>query len=200
MEDAMRCDLHVHSLCSGPVDLPVLGRFGNECYSTPREVYDVARARHVTRHAHGPRFDRGRPEPRAVSGLLRERGGDLLSARRAPDSPRRLRNRRDPALCDSVPTAGCRGALCLSRGVAHSGRHQPSVLGAQRVRVAAADSRHPRKAPHTTRKVVGALGHHAVTGLDQRESLEREPKVGHSTAWELRRAASSCSQPLCSCH
>ena len=45
MEDAVRCDLHVHSLCSGPVDLPVLGRFGNECYSTPREVYDAARAR-----------------------------------------------------------------------------------------------------------------------------------------------------------
>lgn len=45
MEDGMRCDLHVHSLCSGPVDLPVLGRFGNECYSTPREVYDTARAR-----------------------------------------------------------------------------------------------------------------------------------------------------------
>lgn len=45
MEDGMRCDLHVHSLCSGPVDFPVLGRFGNECYSTPREVYDAARAR-----------------------------------------------------------------------------------------------------------------------------------------------------------
>jgi predicted metal-dependent phosphoesterase TrpH len=45
MDDALRCDLHVHSLFSGPVDLPVLGRFGNECYSTPREVYDTARAR-----------------------------------------------------------------------------------------------------------------------------------------------------------
>jgi predicted metal-dependent phosphoesterase TrpH len=45
MEDGMRCDLHVHSLCSGPVDLPILGRFGNECYSTPREVYDTARSR-----------------------------------------------------------------------------------------------------------------------------------------------------------
>jgi predicted metal-dependent phosphoesterase TrpH len=45
MEDGMRCDLHVHSLCSGPVDLPILGRFGNECYSTPREVYDRARWR-----------------------------------------------------------------------------------------------------------------------------------------------------------
>ncbi len=38
MEDGMRCDLHVHSLCSGPL----------ECYSTPREVYDTARARGMT--------------------------------------------------------------------------------------------------------------------------------------------------------
>src|SRR5262245_6232293 len=41
----MRCDLHVHTLYSGPVGLPVLRRFGRECYSTPREVYDTARRR-----------------------------------------------------------------------------------------------------------------------------------------------------------
>jgi predicted metal-dependent phosphoesterase TrpH len=38
----VRCDLHVHSRCSGPVDLPVLRHFGRECYSTPGEVYDEA--------------------------------------------------------------------------------------------------------------------------------------------------------------
>jgi predicted metal-dependent phosphoesterase TrpH len=42
---AMRCDLHVHSAHSGVVDLPLLGRFGNECYSAPREVYELARRR-----------------------------------------------------------------------------------------------------------------------------------------------------------
>ena len=48
MEEAAagsRCDLHVHSIHSGPVDLPVLGRFGNECYSEPEAVYDVAKRR-----------------------------------------------------------------------------------------------------------------------------------------------------------
>jgi predicted metal-dependent phosphoesterase TrpH len=43
--DASRCDLHVHSVHSGPVDLPVLGRFGNECYSEPEAVYEVAKRR-----------------------------------------------------------------------------------------------------------------------------------------------------------
>jgi predicted metal-dependent phosphoesterase TrpH len=42
---ATRCDLHVHSIHSGVVDLPFLGRFGNECYSEPREVYELARRR-----------------------------------------------------------------------------------------------------------------------------------------------------------
>ena len=41
----MRCDLHVHSTRSGAVDLPVLNRFGNECYSSPRAVYEQARGR-----------------------------------------------------------------------------------------------------------------------------------------------------------
>jgi predicted metal-dependent phosphoesterase TrpH len=42
------CDLHVHSIYSGPVDLPLLGRFGNECYSEPKEVYFSARRRGMT--------------------------------------------------------------------------------------------------------------------------------------------------------
>jgi len=42
---AMRCDLHVHSVHSGPVGLPVLGHFGNESYSEPHEVYELARQR-----------------------------------------------------------------------------------------------------------------------------------------------------------
>jgi predicted metal-dependent phosphoesterase TrpH len=41
----MRCDLHVHSVRSGPVNLPVVGGLGNECYTTPREVYDLALSR-----------------------------------------------------------------------------------------------------------------------------------------------------------
>jgi predicted metal-dependent phosphoesterase TrpH len=41
----MRCDLHVHSIRSGPVNLPVLRHFGHECYSEPREVYETARRR-----------------------------------------------------------------------------------------------------------------------------------------------------------
>jgi len=45
---AMRCDLHVHSIHSGPTDLPVLGRVGNECYSEPEAVYEAARRRGMT--------------------------------------------------------------------------------------------------------------------------------------------------------
>jgi len=41
----MRCDLHVHSLHSGPPDLPVLSHMGRECYSEPRAVYGMARRR-----------------------------------------------------------------------------------------------------------------------------------------------------------
>jgi predicted metal-dependent phosphoesterase TrpH len=41
----VRCDLHVHSTRSGAVDLPVLNRFGNECYSEPGAVYRQARER-----------------------------------------------------------------------------------------------------------------------------------------------------------
>ena len=41
----MRCDLHVHSKCSGLVNLPVLRRFGRECYSAPQSVYEQARRR-----------------------------------------------------------------------------------------------------------------------------------------------------------
>lgn len=41
----MRCDLHVHSKCSGLVSPPVLRRFSRECYSEPRAVYEQARLR-----------------------------------------------------------------------------------------------------------------------------------------------------------
>jgi len=41
----MRCDLHVHSRCSGAVNLPVLRALGRECYSEPRAVYEQARRR-----------------------------------------------------------------------------------------------------------------------------------------------------------
>jgi predicted metal-dependent phosphoesterase TrpH len=41
----MRCDLHVHSRRSGPVDLPGLSRFADESYSEPRAVYEAARRR-----------------------------------------------------------------------------------------------------------------------------------------------------------
>lgn len=41
----MRCDLHVHSRCSGWVNLPVLRALGRECYSEPRAVYEQARRR-----------------------------------------------------------------------------------------------------------------------------------------------------------
>lgn len=41
----MRCDLHVHSLHSGPATLPLIGRLAKECYSEPGEVYEVARSR-----------------------------------------------------------------------------------------------------------------------------------------------------------
>jgi len=42
---ALRCDLHVHSVHSGRVNLPVLRHFGNDSYSEPRAVYETARAR-----------------------------------------------------------------------------------------------------------------------------------------------------------
>ncbi len=41
----MRCDLHVHSIYSGRVDLPILRHIGNECYSEPQDVYDRATER-----------------------------------------------------------------------------------------------------------------------------------------------------------
>ncbi len=41
----MRCDLHVHTLHSGPVDLPGLRHLSRECYSEPREVYETAKRR-----------------------------------------------------------------------------------------------------------------------------------------------------------
>src|ERR687897_104719 len=44
-QSLMRCDLHVHSRRSGPVDLPGLGRFADESYSEPRAVYEAARRR-----------------------------------------------------------------------------------------------------------------------------------------------------------
>ena len=39
----MRCDLHVHSARSGPVDLRLLAPYANESYAEPFEVYDRAR-------------------------------------------------------------------------------------------------------------------------------------------------------------
>jgi predicted metal-dependent phosphoesterase TrpH len=41
----MRCDLHVHTRASGWVNQPVLRHLGRESYSTPEQVYDVARRR-----------------------------------------------------------------------------------------------------------------------------------------------------------
>jgi predicted metal-dependent phosphoesterase TrpH len=41
----MRCDIHVHSVHSGPVDQPVLRHVGKDSYSSPRAVYDAARRR-----------------------------------------------------------------------------------------------------------------------------------------------------------
>jgi predicted metal-dependent phosphoesterase TrpH len=38
----MRCDLHVHSKHSGPVDLPLLRHLGRESYSEPLDVYWTA--------------------------------------------------------------------------------------------------------------------------------------------------------------
>jgi predicted metal-dependent phosphoesterase TrpH len=40
-----RCDLHVHSLASGPLRLPVLGGIGPECHSEPLAVFGEARRR-----------------------------------------------------------------------------------------------------------------------------------------------------------
>src|SRR5215472_6210169 len=41
----MRCDLHVHSLYSGAVGLPLLRHLGRECYSEPMDVYWTALGR-----------------------------------------------------------------------------------------------------------------------------------------------------------
>src|SRR5262245_44974443 len=41
----LRCDLHVHSRYSGPLDLPVLKHVSRESYSAPEDVYAVAKAR-----------------------------------------------------------------------------------------------------------------------------------------------------------
>jgi predicted metal-dependent phosphoesterase TrpH len=41
----VRCDLHVHSARSGPVDLRLLAPYANESYVEPREVYEQARRR-----------------------------------------------------------------------------------------------------------------------------------------------------------
>ena len=41
----MRCDLHVHTRYSGPVDLPGLRHVSRECYSEPAEVYRTAKSR-----------------------------------------------------------------------------------------------------------------------------------------------------------
>jgi predicted metal-dependent phosphoesterase TrpH len=41
----MRCDLHVHSRASGRVNQPVLRHLGRESYSTPEQVYELARRR-----------------------------------------------------------------------------------------------------------------------------------------------------------
>lgn len=41
----MRCDLHVHTRYSGPLDIGRLGRLSRECYSEPWAVYETARRR-----------------------------------------------------------------------------------------------------------------------------------------------------------
>lgn len=47
-ETMLSCDLHVHSLHSGPASLPFLGRLVRECYSEPEAVYEAARSRGMT--------------------------------------------------------------------------------------------------------------------------------------------------------
>jgi predicted metal-dependent phosphoesterase TrpH len=44
-QPALRCDLHVHCVHSGRVNLPLLRHFGNDSYSEPRAVYETARRR-----------------------------------------------------------------------------------------------------------------------------------------------------------
>src|SRR5262245_66501019 len=44
-QSTLRCDLHVHSVHSGRVNLPLLRHFANDSYSDPRAVYDTARRR-----------------------------------------------------------------------------------------------------------------------------------------------------------
>jgi predicted metal-dependent phosphoesterase TrpH len=44
-ETTIRCDLHVHSVHSGRVDLPVLRSVANDSYSDPVAVYETARRR-----------------------------------------------------------------------------------------------------------------------------------------------------------
>lgn len=41
----VRCDLHVHSARSGPVDVRPFARVANESYAEPEEVYETARRR-----------------------------------------------------------------------------------------------------------------------------------------------------------
>jgi predicted metal-dependent phosphoesterase TrpH len=41
----VRCDLHVHSSRSGPVELRLLAPYANESYAEPRQVYEQARRR-----------------------------------------------------------------------------------------------------------------------------------------------------------
>ena len=79
----MRCDLHVHSVRSGPVNLPLLGALGNECYTAPREVYDLARSRNGSGHDQRPRHDRRGAGDRAPPRGLPERGSHSEPGRRA---------------------------------------------------------------------------------------------------------------------
>ncbi len=41
----VRCDLHVHSVHSGPATLPGIGEIGRESHSAPEDVYETARRR-----------------------------------------------------------------------------------------------------------------------------------------------------------
>jgi predicted metal-dependent phosphoesterase TrpH len=44
----LACDLHVHSVHSGPADVALLGRFARESYSDPEAAYEAARRRGMT--------------------------------------------------------------------------------------------------------------------------------------------------------
>ena len=80
----MRCDLHVHSARSGPVDVRPFARVANESYVEPLAVYEQARRRGMNLFT--------LTDHDTIAGVLelarpargvRERGGELRAAGRA---------------------------------------------------------------------------------------------------------------------